>query len=423
MTPSMMLFFSLAVLISVLSALVVIVPWLVKSKTANDNQLMAINVKVFGERISELEADHQAGRIDEKTFIAQQTELKRQLLDAQTHLETYVVAGQKSRLIVVVWVLILAGLAYLMVDDRTSVFRLWQAQDTVGQVADDLLTGKIDTPPQWAIADSTASTVLISVMQANVHAHAYDSQRWLRLSELFMALEATPQALEALARAYRLDPNNDDVAMLYAQTSFFANNGRLDATARTVLLGLLQRSPEHEGAMMMMAMGETRANNFASAKAWVAKLRSSIASKSGDRSTALASLDDLMANIESQEAKLTAGVNISVRIADSILPQIGDTDVVFVSIGDASGGAPYAVKRLPVSEFKNGVLTVQLSDLDAMMPERTLTAGRESGATLMVNAKISSQGVANTSSGDMTATPVVLADKTSVNLIISQIVP
>lgn len=217
MTPSLVLFFTLCAVLTVVLAVVVILPWLRAGK-AVDNQLMALNVQVFHERIKELTADKDAGVIDEKTFVAQETELKRQLLNAQIYQETYAPVGKKSRLIVMVWIPILAGLAYLLVADRTSVLKLWTAQDTVGQVADDLLTGKIDTPPKWATADSTA---LITAMQTNVHHHAHDPNRWVRLSELFVALEANPQALEALARAYRLDPTNDEVAMTYAQTSFF----------------------------------------------------------------------------------------------------------------------------------------------------------------------------------------------------------
>lgn len=155
MTPSLVLFFTLCAVLTVVLAVVVILPWLRAGK-AVDNQLMALNVQVFHERIKELTADKDAGVIDEKTFVAQETELKRQLLNAQIYQETYAPVGKKSRLIVMVWIPILAGLAYLLVADRTSVLKLWTAQDTVGQVADDLLTGKIDTPPKWATADSTA---------------------------------------------------------------------------------------------------------------------------------------------------------------------------------------------------------------------------------------------------------------------------
>lgn len=420
MTPTLLLFLSVCVLICIVLAMVVVYPWL-KGYRASDNRLMAINVAVFHDRLAELEEDKKAGLIDELTYTTQQTELKRQLISAQTTADAHQAVGVKSRLIVIVWILLLASLAYLTISDRTSVFKLWLAQDTVGQVADDLLTGKIDTPPKWATADSSA---LISAMQTNVHHHAYDPQRWLRLSELFMALDAKPQALEALSRAYRLDSANEEIALTYAQTSFFINNGVLDTQAKNALLGILAVSPDHEGVQMMMAMTEMKAGNFNNAKAWVERLRSSIAKKSGDRSEALTSLDELTTKINEQEAKAQAGVHIAVSVSDPLLPQIGDTDVVFISITGKDGKAPYAVKRLPVSEIKNGTLTVSLSDLDAMMPSRTLSLGRSENDTLLVNARISRTGNAISESGDLSASPVVLSKTANqAQLTISQIVP
>lgn len=420
MTPTLLLFLSVCVLICIVLAMVVVYPWL-KGYRASDNRLMAINVAVFHDRLAELEEDKKAGLIDELTYTTQQTELKRQLISAQTTADAHQAVGVKSRLIVIVWILLLASLAYLTISDRTSVFKLWLAQDTVGQVADDLLTGKIDTPPKWATADSSA---LISAMQTNVHHHAYDPQRWLRLSELFMALDAKPQALEALSRAYRLDSANEEIALTYAQTSFFINNGVLDTQAKNALLGILAVSPDHEGVQMMMAMTEMKAGNFNNAKAWVERLRSSIAKKSGDRSEALTSLDELTAKINEQEAKAQAGVHIAVSVSDPLLPQIGDTDVVFISITGKDGKAPYAVKRLPVSEIKNGTLTVSLSDLDAMMPSRTLSLGRSENDTLLVNARISRTGNAISESGDLSASPFVLSKTANqAQLTISQIVP
>ena len=177
MTPSIILFFSVAALLSVLLALMVILPWF-KAKKANDNQLLALNVQVFETRIAELLADKQAGKIDDVAFDAYQAELKRQLLAAQTYQQSYPAVSKKSRIIVMVWIPILAILAYLMTSDRTSVFKLWAAQDTVGQIADDLLTGKLDTPPDWAKKDSIA---LISAMQTNVYQHAgcvYQNYFW-----------------------------------------------------------------------------------------------------------------------------------------------------------------------------------------------------------------------------------------------------
>ncbi|WP_348654849.1 c-type cytochrome biogenesis protein CcmI, partial [uncultured Psychrobacter sp.] len=332
-----------------------------------------------------------------------------------------VAPGIKSRLIVMVWVPVLAAMAYLLIGNRTPVFELWTSEDKVGQVADDLLTGKIDQPPAWAIEDGRQ---LISAMQTNVYRHADDPDRWMRLSELFLSLEATPSAIEALSRAYRLSPENEEIATSYAQISFFANEGRLDANIRRVLQDVLVDNPQHEGAQMLMAMGEARSNNFDEAQGWISRLRNSIAAKPGDHSRALASLDELSANINAQKAQVAQGVDVTVVVNSSLLPLVKEDDVLFVAIRDVNGGPPFAAKRLPISVIKQGEANISLSDLDAMMPERTLASAREQKTQLAVIARISHSGNAVAESGDLSGNPVVISsDQNQVNVEINQQVP
>ena len=295
------------------------------------------------------------------------------------------------------------------------------ATDSVGQVVDDLLTGKIDTPPEWATQDSTA---LISAMQVNVHHHAHDPNRWMRMSELFMSLEAPKEAIEALSRAHRLDPGNQDIASTYAQIRFFSNDGKLDDITRDVLARLLTQNPKHEGAQMLMAMGETRAGNHAQAKAWVMRLRSAIAAKSGDHSAALASLDEMMQTIDNQAAAQSAGIRITVSVAKDKLAQVSQGDSLFVTVRDVAGGAPYAALRLPVSEIVDGSVVVTLSDNHAMMPGRTISQAREDDVRLSVTARISKSGNATPTTGDLSANPVLIATNQNTTVItINQVVP
>lgn len=421
MTPTILLFFSLCALCSFVLAYLVIYPWITGSPT-KDNRLMALNVDTFYGRLAELEEDKQAGLISDEFYQTQVLDLKRQLLAAQAITPSVRPASIKSRLIVLIWVPILAAMAYMLIGDRTDVFKLWQAQDSVGQVADELMSGKIDTPPNWATEDSPA---LMSAIQTNVHRHAYDANRWMRLSEVYLKFEAMPQALEALARAYRLEPDNDDIAGTYAQVSFFANEGRLDATARQVLAKMLAANPDHEGALMLMAMGETQAGNYEAAKAWVQRLRSNIAAKSGDRRAALASLDDMLATID-QKAAAQAGsqVAITVEVATTLLPQIHSQDVLFVAIRDEAGGPPYAVVNTPVSVLQGNQAVINLSDADAMMPNRTLSAAWQSQAKLVAIAKISRSGDAVSQSGDLTSMQQSLSANTKqLRLVIDTVVP
>lgn len=420
------LFITLSLLTAIILALIVIVPWLGTRNTGQaassvDNRLIDLNVDVFKSRLQELVTDLEAGRLNDSQYETQKLELERQLIDAEQTAAPMRTPGIKSRLIIMVWVPLLAALAYYLVSDRSEVFTLWQAQDSVGQVADDLLTGKIDQPPAWAVQDSTA---LISAMQTNVYRHADDPNRWMRLSELFLSLEATDSALEALSRAYRLSPEDEGIATTYAQISFFAKGGSLDANSRRVLQNVLINNPDHEGAQMLMAMGEARAGNYPQAQGWIRKLRRSIAQKPGDHSQALASLDELSTNIAGQQAQAAAGVTVTVSINPSLMPLIKADDVLFVAIRAAAGGPPYAVKRLPVNSLENGSISVGLSDMDAMMPERTLQAGRTAGEQLVVTARISQSGNAISQSGDLSANPIVLQnDQKQVNIEIAQQVP
>ncbi|WP_296245234.1 MULTISPECIES: c-type cytochrome biogenesis protein CcmI [unclassified Psychrobacter] len=418
------LFIALSLLMALLLAVIVIMPWLRASRLRDkpvDNQLLDINVAVFRERLAELQADKDSGTIDEVHYRNQKLELERQLLDAQRTVTPMVAPGIKSRLIIMVWVPVLAGLAYFLISDRTPVFNLWTAEDKVGQVADDLLTGKIDQPPAWAITDGTQ---LISAMQTNVYRHADDPDRWMRLSELFLSLEATDSALEALSRAYRLSPDNEEIATTYAQISFFANKGQLDANSRRVLQGVLAKNPQHEGAQMLMAMGEARSNNFEQAQGWIKRLRDSIAAKPGDHSQALASLDELSANVTIQQQQASKGIEVTVSINSSLLPLVKADDVLFVAIRDVKGGPPFAAKRLPISIVKQGEATISLSDLDAMMPERTLASARSDKVQLAVVARISHSGTAMAESGDLSGNPVVIsAEQNQVNVTINQQVP
>lgn len=418
------LFIALSLLIALLLAVIAIMPWLRATRTSGtsvDNQLLDINVAVFRERLAELKTDKDSGTIDDAHYQNQKLELERQLLDAQREVTPMVTPGIKSRLILMVWVPVLAALAYLMVGDRTPVFELWAAEDKVGKVADDLLTGKIDQPPVWAIENGQQ---LISAMQTNVYRHADDPNRWMRLSELFLSLEATDSALEALSRAYRLSPDNEEIATTYAQISFFANKGQLDATSRRVLQDVLAKNPRHEGAQMLMAMGEARSNNFEEAQGWIKRLRSSIAAKPGDHTKALASLDELSANVSAQQQQASEGVEVSIRISASLLPLVKADDVLFVAIRDVNGGPPFAAKRLPISVIKQGEATISLSDLDAMMPERTLQSARADKVQLAVIARISHSGTAAAESGDLSGNPVVIsADQNQVNVEINQQIP
>ncbi len=238
----------------------------------------------------------------------------------------------KTQVVLLLLAVALTTLLYFTLDNRSTIVTFWKESAKVEQVADDLLTGKIDSPPDWAIKTVKDRQILITAMQANVHRHTSrstskaikatntsnasdasnisDASRWMKLAELFLSMQATDEALQAMERANRLEPNNAKIATTYAKTSYFANGERMNKKARRVLQNLLATHPNHRGALMLMIMGETRAGNHDKALLWVDRLRRSIinnhannhnANSKDDRNKALANLDRLTQSIKNNQ--------------------------------------------------------------------------------------------------------------------------
>lgn len=412
-----------ALLLALVLALIVLSPWLRdKHKVARapqHDQLLSLNIDVFRARLAELGDDYANGRVDDATYTTQKRLLERQLLDISAEPNTVAsfVPNWKSYAIFLVWLPFLSAAAYLMIGNRSPVYDLWQAQDRYGNIADDLLTGRIDTPPAEAARDPQA---LLSAIQTNVYRHADDPMRWYHLSEVYLAVQAPEQAITALQRAYRLSPDDERLALAYAQTRFFGQGGTLDDEARQVVARILQRNPQHEGAQMLMLMGDMQAGDYDNARRWLASLRQQIQSRSGDHTQALNSLSQLAQTIDERAAQADtqtpasqAALTINVQIAPDLVNQIAPNDSLFVLVRPKAGGAPIAVKKLAAAALAQtqgkADLTVTLSDSDSPMPTAKLSQALAANDTLTVLARVSHSGNAMPQTGDLVSSAVELS--------------
>ena len=421
--PTYILFILCAIALALCLAVVIMLPWFrYQAESRNDNQLLALNIDVFKQRLAELENDFNEQQIDQATYDSQKLALERQLLDISQSTSVHsFVPNFKSRLIFIIWIPFLVAMAYYIIADRSETFKLWQSQDHIGKVADDLLTGIISTPPESAAKDAIG---LINTMQTNVHHNATDPMRWFRMSEIYMALEAPEQALEALARAYRLNPDDEKIAITYAQTSFFAQGGVLSQNIRQVLQKVLANNPTHQGAQMLMVMGEMKDGNYAEARKWLNIVKQAILAKNGDHSEAVKSLADLEKNINEREAQSKQAMIVQGNITPTILGRVKKGDTLFVNIRPIAGGVPVAAKKISADDLHKEGLSLKISDIDSIMPTALLSQAIVSGQQLGITARVSTSGDAMPQSGDLTSNPVPLDVKAnSATVLIDKVVP
>lgn len=268
-----------ATALTLLLSIVVIFPWLRRPKTRLD--LLHLNVSVFRERLAELETDYQKQLIDQADYIGRKIDLERQLLAAHDADHPSVVKSTTRRVprivigLVFLWLPILAFSAYFfLTGQKTSnhrdLFGFWAVQDQYSDVADDLLTGKIKQPPNDL---ANHGFELLQAMQVNAHKHPLDANRWLNLSQFYIAGNDSDTALASLAHAYRLAPEDNNVAMMYAQMRFLSEQGKMSAVTQNIVSRILMSNPNHEGALLLMSMVTYRNQQYDTAVHWLQRLK------------------------------------------------------------------------------------------------------------------------------------------------------
>lgn len=406
MTLSLFVMTAFALLL--LLSLVIVWPWL--RATAPSVSLLDLNVSVFRERLAELAADQQAGRLDPEAYQAQKIELERQLLAVTDSVD---LSGQRRAPRVVIglvflWLPLMSVAAYVLIGERQPVYAYWQALDQYDQVAEQLLTGQIERPPE-SVTDAIG---LLQAMQTHVYRNPTDAQRWLAMSQAYVVVEAIEPALEALSRAQRRAPEDDQIAMTYAQMRFFSQEGQLDDKTKQVLGEVLARNPQHEGALLLLAMGQQRAGNYPIAIEYLNQIKTIRLSRDSDvTAAAIVQLDRAIEQTQQlQQAALSSRIEVKVSLAAALRAQVKPSDTLFVYVRALQGATiPYAVHKQDVALLLAGqTVDVVLSDQNAMMAERSISSARRERIALAVGARISQTGNPTGAAGDLESLPVPL---------------
>ncbi len=418
---------SLAFILSALTlslAVAIVLIWpVIRAGREQGHSLLALNVQVFKERLLELEQDKQAGKVDEETFTALKTELERQLLslaastDANTGHKT---VGRGVVIGLFFIVPLFAALAYSALAYQPLLWRWWQAQQDTGPVIDDLLAGK---EPSAEVLQKQNLADFARVMQQRLQQHPNNTDGWYMLAMAYLQGELVDQATVALSHANRLAPERDDIALAYAQTLVFSQHGQLNQLSRELLMQVLAKHPEHEGALLLMGMGAYRSGDYAGALVFLPKLRQLHIARTGDaHSNAVQELDKAIAIAKMGGEKVVGatGIEVTVKIAKELQAKLQATDTLFIFARALNGPPmPLAVVRQPVGGFP---LTVVLNDRQSMMPDMVLSKF----PSVVVNARVSKKGTPQGESGDLEAIAVPITQNGKlqhVDLMINQIKP
>ena len=378
----------------------------------------ALSKQIYHERLAELNADHMASRITAETYAALKLELDRGLLADNQQM-----ADQSSRPLKVGGL----ALALLLIVPVASV-ALWLgvflspglAKDThnaerLAPTIDKLLAGQdmAEQSPDASLPD------FMRALQRRVQADPHNGEGWLTLGLGFMQAREFGPAKEALARAVELSPSDIQVAMTYVQASIMSQQGAMDSLAANLLNGILQREPDHQGALLMLGMGSLRAGDNATALAVLTKLRALRAAMPAAEADSAA--DQRIAGLIAEAGsagEVTAAADTLYRIEVTLAPEVAraipaDATLFIFAREPAGMPMPIAAVGQPVAQFP---MSIALNDRHSLNSARLLS----SFADVVISARISTSGDATGPGWQAVAVPVQKASDQIVRLRISE---
>jgi cytochrome c-type biogenesis protein CcmH len=297
-------------------------------------------------------------------------------------------------------------------------------------------------PPQ---AEHSAEDMekAIAGLAAKLKQEPNDPQGWALLGRAYQAMNRMEESRDALKEAHEHAPDDNDLAVEYAQSiALAAPDHRLAGDARALLDSVLKKDPKNQRALWLSGIADYQDEKYPEAIAtWKTLLpmldadsdvarsvRNEIADAEarrdgreppapeqahGETATAAASAKPEAA--PSGTAKLTVNVALDPKLKDKL-----DGDATLFVFARAASGPPMplAIQRLKASQLP---LTVTLDDSMSMMPQMSLSKFPE----VVVGARVSKSGNAMPQSGDLqTLTPPVASSRAEpIALTIDQIVP
>lgn len=238
-----------------------------------------------------------------------------------------------------------------------------------------------------------------------------DLRGWVLLARTHASMSNFPESAKALKKALELTPGHPDILADLADMTAMVQNRQLAGEPEQYIAAALQSDPRHEKALALAASAAEQAGDQAKAQVYW-QLLSQVQQ---------ASLKNQPAGAGQASEPMARGAvftTVKVNVPLTALNQINADSALFVFLKAQPGpGKPLAVVRVPATQLKAGEQAIDIGAND-FLDEASMN---QLPATLHAQARLSIQGMAQTSEGDIQSVSVAvdsgkLADGIRVNL-------
>lgn len=408
--------------------LIIAFPWLRSKNHAKQDSLS--NTQIVKQRLVELEREVQEGLISEHDKRQAVDELKLALVD-ESAFESHKTGNAKLPLVIGGVLALVCGIVvYAQVNQMGRVAKAQQAIDALPELSQQLASGNANNLTQEDIAS------LALAIRQRLREEPQDDTGWMYFGRLMLSIGQEVQAIEAIDKAVSLSPSNSANRITLAQALMTTGDVNNLERAQSILLGLLQDTPQNDNLALMMAVVSAQLGDLDNTRRFYQQVEGKLPSDSDMAQRLSARIKELEGNSSEMVLLQTAGtvqkqpivnndgnaietgfdVTVSLsKEADVNAPKAGFL-IVFAQDANSDNKMPAAVVKLPIEDFP---ISVSLTTDNAMMPQFTLATLSE----VVITARLSQDGNVAVSEGEWqgsTEATVVANELSSLSVIINK---
>ena len=348
------------------------------------------NAKVYRDQILDLDREHDSGHISDEEWQQSRDELSLRLLEDTSAVDDPAAKTEKPA----IWTAVVLAVALPL---GSMGMYMWVGQpEALNPLA-------LKTPDQ---VDPKDLTKMAQTLAEKLQDKPDNLQGWVMLGRTYRTLENFDAALRAYDSALKLS-DDDDLKLERIEVIAMQRQGQFEGEPWNVIREILQRDPQHFGALLTAGSASYAEGKFADALRYWEQARKPLDANNPDLEgleNAIAAVRDRLgmppaksSPASSSTSAATSGLNVTgqVNLSASLKSKASPNDVVFIYATPANGD------RMPLAIFKTTVsqlpLNFTLDDSSAMTPDRKLSAAGE----VMVKVRVSKSGNAMPQSGDL----------------------
>lgn len=376
-------FWFITVLMLLISIAIFVIPMYLGKEENEAINRDELNKVFFQDRMDEIDEETKEGLVENKNELI--IELKQSLLDDIPQQQSKESKKSLSPLLLLPGILILIGLSYPLYSVFGNYSGVLAWQETLLRLPE--LSEKLMSDTQETMTDQEMDDLILS-LRTKLQQTPNDGMGWLLLGRIALSDRDIQTAQAAMAKSYRLLPNDTDVKLGYAQSLMLTGDEANLVLARQLLKEVIREDHSNTQAFSLLAFDAFEQGKFDEAIAAWSTMKQLLPQNDPRNVMLDRSIERAKAQSNFSNGQLSVSISLG---KDVVLPKEAML-IVYVHSANKKG-IPIAAKRLPLTSFP---VNVNFSDADSMIQDKLLSSLSE----VSVTARIDSDGNVMTKDGD-----------------------